>query len=262
MIDLTKISKKFGIYQLTYRGDGKKYIGKANNLYKRIKQHSGHYHNQYICNAIKKHGWENFEVEILAEFDKIDNLELLALETAFIVYEDSLSPNGYNICLFSNDATGRHHTDETKRQMSKNARKPWIGKKLSEEHRKNLGLSRLGKKRAPMSEGQKEKLRIINTGKTISEETKHKISLASSGENNGFYGKHHSEETKIKLSLIDKSYKKKSVSQLKKKTGEIIKIWPSIKEAVLSLGKTKSSNVTLVCQGKKKSYLGYKWEYV
>jgi predicted GIY-YIG superfamily endonuclease len=39
MIDPTKISKKFGIYMLICLLNGKVYIGKANNLWRRIPCH-------------------------------------------------------------------------------------------------------------------------------------------------------------------------------------------------------------------------------
>jgi len=42
------------------------------------------------------------------------------------------------------------------------------------------------------------------TRKTVSEETRRKLSLAGKGINNPFYGKHHSKETKLKISLANK----------------------------------------------------------
>ena len=51
-----------------------------------------------------------------------------------------------------------------------------------------------------MSEEAKQKISEKLKGGKLSEETKLKISEAEKGENNPFYGKHHSEETKQKLS--------------------------------------------------------------
>lgn len=45
-----------------------------------------------------------------------------------------------------------------------------------------------------------KKLRTANTGKHMSEETRKKISEATKGENNPFFGKHHTQETKEKIS--------------------------------------------------------------
>lgn len=55
-------------------------------------------------------------------------------------------------------------------------------------------------------------------GYSPSEETRKKISKATSGENNPFYGKQHSEETKKKLSEINKG--KKLSNEIRKKISE------------------------------------------
>lgn len=92
---------------------------------------------------------------------------------------------------------GRHHTEETKKKISlktKGRKGPNLGKNLSYETR--------------------EKLRIINTGKTLKEETKLKISKSlkgkytgekssgygRTGDKNPMFGKNHSDETKRKIS--------------------------------------------------------------
>ena len=54
------------------------------------------------------------------------------------------------------------------------------------------------------SEETLEKMRLANEGKTLSDETKAKISEASQGEKNHFYGRHHTEESKAKMSAAQK----------------------------------------------------------
>ena len=49
-----------------------------------------------------------------------------------------------------------------------------------------------------------EKMRLANEGRTLSEETRAKISAANQGENNHFYGKKHTEESKAKMSAAQK----------------------------------------------------------
>lgn len=73
------------------------------------------------------------------------------------------------------------------------------GKTLSEETRKKVGLSSLGRKHPPRTEEFKNNLSKINTGKIMSEETKNKISKARSG-------KTLSEEHKRKISQSRKKY--------------------------------------------------------
>lgn len=55
---------------------------------------------------------------------------------------------------------------------------------------------------SPMPDIMREHLRKCNTGKTLSAETRRKISERNSGENNGFYGKCHTEETKQHISTV------------------------------------------------------------
>ena len=74
---------------------------------------------------------------------------------------------------------GKHHTEETKQKISK-ARK---GMRFSEEHRENISLAKKGKSWGHHSEEYKERLKKERKGK-----------------GNPFYQKHHSEETRKKIS--------------------------------------------------------------
>lgn len=55
---------------------------------------------------------------------------------------------------------------------------------------------------SPMPEVMREHLRICNTGKKLSDETRKKLKEKHSGENNGFYGKQHTVETKQHISDV------------------------------------------------------------
>ena len=144
------IPRKLGIYKLTNMINNKIYIGKSNNLYKRISNYKYASHNQVICYAIKKYGWENFDVEILQDYDNTDNNTLLALETAFIDYFNSTDKNiGYNICLFSNDRTGIKVSKETKLKLSQinigkylGNKSGTFGRKHTEEEKQKMKIAR------------------------------------------------------------------------------------------------------------------------
>lgn len=122
-------------------------------------------------------------------------------------------------------------------------------------------------------------------------EEKAKFSELMSGENNPFYGKHHSEETIEKMKAnrtpmseeqrkeiserlgsywkgktrdrqsVEKSAKAKwkPVAQYTK-DGEFIKVWDSAKEASEILGVHRST-LCQCCKGVKKSAGGYVWKY-
>ncbi len=54
---------------------------------------------------------------------------------------------------------------------------------------------------------------------------------------------------------------KKTVLQLDRNTNEILAYYPSLSEAARAIGgKARMSNITEVCQGKRKTAYGYKWK--
>lgn len=123
----TKIS---GVYKLTNKINNKIYIGKSIDLSSRFYRYKRNENkNQLISRAIKKYGWNNFEVEILADYGPkpsgeiaITSLdwELKALETSFIDYYNSINRKiGYNVCLFASDRTGTKQSKKTREKISK-----------------------------------------------------------------------------------------------------------------------------------------------
>ncbi len=170
---------KPGVYKLTNRINGKIYIGKSMDLQGRMRCHkSSKKQNQVIQRAIQKYGWENFETEVLQEYEiGIDNWILLALETAYIVFFESLvTQHGYNVCLFSNDRTGIKHTEEVKKKMSESS----MGRIMSQETRRKLSDALKGEK-SPYWGKKKpkevvEKIRRANLGRKYSQEVKDRLS--------------------------------------------------------------------------------------
>ena len=94
----------------------------------------------------------------------------------------------------------------------------WVTSKENITHAFKIGLR-------TVTEEQKTKLRILRTGKKFTKEQREKLSEIRKGENNPFYGKHHSEETKKKMSEANKGrefskqHKEKLSEQAKNKTG-------------------------------------------
>ena len=218
------------IYKIT-SPSGKIYIGQTQCLYKRFQNYRKRKANKYLMKAILKYGLENMVVDILEK-----DVELGLLDEREQFYLDMLQPfgdNGYNIC-------------------------------------KEAGTTR-GRKRPP-------------------EEMKGTIDYMTGrfGELNHFYGKKHSEETKQKqrefklgkkqsketiqkrLDNTDKTTTRKCVKQINIKTGDIIDIFESLKEASLKTS-INISNISSVAnkterivKGKifvRKSAGGYLWEF-
>lgn len=89
----------------------------------------------------------------------------------------------------------------------------------------------------------------------FSEERRKKISDANKGHKNAMYGKHHSDETKQKIS---DAHTKKSVVQLYK--DKIIKIYNSL--IAVEKDGFHVGAVCKCCQGKQKSHKGFNWMYL
>ncbi len=78
-----KYPKEAGIYKLTCVNNGKIYIGKSVNLYDRMgdyrrcaKKSIGRY---YFENALIKHGWDSFKVEIVEIFENLRRRKIILL---------------------------------------------------------------------------------------------------------------------------------------------------------------------------------------
>lgn len=226
------------IYKLTSPSN-KCYIGQTINLVERkrtLYNPNKYYSGHRLDNAIKKYGIENFQYEIIIQIvesskeklrEKLDELEKFYIEKY-----DSYN-NGYNMTLGGSGSNGCFQTEESKRRISEKAK-----------GRKGSMLGR------HLTEEQKNK--ISNFAKT------------RTGEKNPFYGKTHSEETKLKIG------KANSIPILQLDLNEnIITEFPSAKDAARSLGKPRAdSEIIKVCKGyispSGKRYitaLGYKWKY-
>jgi len=249
MIDIKNITKNSGIYKLTNTINGKIYIGKAKSVYARIASHKCAKSNTYIHHAIRKHKWENFEIEILHEFNiSVDKFILLALEVAFIDFYNSIDKNiGYNLTLFGSDTTGFKFSEESKLKISNSLK----GKRSKENH-PLYGIGHTEESRKKMSESQKVLYKNgyvnPNKGNKYSEEKKQKMS------------KYWKEYFKLNYYKYNWDYAKKPVIQIDPKSDKIIKTWNSAKEAAKALG-IHSSGIGHVIKGKNKTAGGFKWKY-
>lgn len=100
-------------------------------------------------------------------------------------------------------------SDEQKKKLSEYNKSMGIrppsrkGAKLTPEQRKKLSLSRIGKKRKPMSEQGRRNIGLAGIGRVVSEETRAKFRKRTPY----WLGKKRSEEDKRKMSLAKKGMK-------------------------------------------------------
>ena len=144
-----------GIYSITNKINGKKYIGSALNVIRRWDKHrcdlkKNKHHSHHLQRSYDKHGIDNFEFEILFTCLRTD---LLRLEQYCI---NNYQPE-YNNAKIAGNCLGVKHTKDS----SDKKRIANIGRIFSEE--------------------SLAKMKIAAKKRGISEETKHKMNLAKKG---------------------------------------------------------------------------------
>jgi group I intron endonuclease len=209
-----------GIYSITNKINGKRYIGKSENIKGRWKGHKSELrHNKHHCEHLQlawnKYGEDSFVFEKICEVWDVNNLR--KIEQTFIdLYKSYDGRFGYNEERYADER--KIVSEETKRKISKALKgkmtgenHPMFGKHHTEETKKKISLAHSGEKhclfgkhipeetKKKMSEAQKGE-RGNNFGKHPSEDTRKKMSLVHGGEKHHMFGKHHSEDTRKKMS--------------------------------------------------------------
>lgn len=264
-----KSTYKFScIYLWTNIINGKHYVGQTRNFYRRMYQYSRGRYNFYMNNAIKKYGIDNFDITILEKDIDFDNLD--EREQYWLDYFQSYNPEkGYNICSVAGTTYGYRHTDEAKEKMSKiqkyrfkdpefrlkftGENNGMYGKKHSKEWRKNHS-------NYLKNQWKNEEYRKTQTERMLGENNP-MFNVSLCGELNGMYGKHHSEETKEKISKavtgknLGNNYSSKQV--ICEETGVI---YQSQSEAGREYGVTAGA-ISNACRGKAKTCCGLHWSF-
>ena len=175
------MENNYCVYIHVNKINNKKYVGiTKTSLIKRWgKNGSGYTRSKksiFGC-AIEKYGWENFTHEIFTtniSKERACRLEIILIETL----RTRDKRYGYNVQKGGQlGNAGVVFSEESIAKM----RKAKIGKRLPEEHKKNISVGLKGHKPANFTEESKTKLRLANIGKTLSDETKTKISYALTG---------------------------------------------------------------------------------
>lgn len=167
------------------------YIGQTwQTLKERFNSGCGYKGCAYLNNAIKKHGKNNFYYEILTVCSTQEMANYW--EDYFIKKYDSQNPKkGYN--LKEGGQKGKPSAETIlKMSQSRKGKTPW--------NKGKVGLQVAWNKGKPQLEETKQKISNSLTGTHYSEETKLKRKDLFKGENNPFYGKTHSNETRQQMS--------------------------------------------------------------
>lgn len=168
------------IYKATNKINGKCYVGQTTQSLDRRKS------SHQICalngkgyvfhSAIRKHGFENFDWEVLQVVE--DDFDIKSLlnesEKIHILREkSSVDLNGYNLREGGNDHP-LHYSTKIKMSLAERSRYPRgpahgnYGKPKSVQHRKKIGNSNKGKpKRSPSDEERIARRKCIDEGELI-----------------------------------------------------------------------------------------------
>jgi group I intron endonuclease len=228
------------IYKITNIVNNKVYIGQTINIKHRINDYKNLKCKGQIkiYNAIKKYGWNNFKIKVIAFCKNREDLD--KLETLNISYYNSIN-KGYN--CESGGTNGYNHSEKTKKKISESL----TGKKASEETKKKMSLKRRGKK---LSAYHISRL----CGRKFSDEVKKKMSNAQ-------IGRIFSEEHKIKLSIASKNRVRKSLKILQfSNNGIFIEEFSSAKEAAKKYNISQIS-IRRCARKERKTYNGCIWMY-
>jgi group I intron endonuclease len=208
MINLySEFPKESGIYCYENKINGKKYVGLAKNIIKRIKQHESNFEkddfnkikekeNIYLWNSIKRHGRENFYVFVV---ELCGEEYLCEREIYYIdILNSHITKNGYNILWGGNLAWKNvSRTSETKLKISKTKSDGrMIGENNPNFGNKGILSYWFGKYH---TEETKKKQSEVKKGKPRSAETIEKLK-ENKGEKHWNFGNETNQETKDKMS--------------------------------------------------------------
>lgn len=165
-----------GVYCAMHLETMRLYVGSSFNCGVRIKTHERDSRNgsrSCFHRAIKQFGVDAFSFDLLEECDRP---LLHEREERWIHFYDSASLNGFNTMPKPGATYGWLMTEATRARMKEAAIKA-----NTPEKRDRIRQALLGKKRPPMSDEQKEKLRQTSTGQPFSKERRANISKALTG---------------------------------------------------------------------------------
>lgn len=223
-----------GIYCIENTINHKKYIGQSVNVYDRWRRHKAElkknmHDNDYLQKSWNKYGEKSFKFMILEECS-IDNLD--EKEVYYIDLYNTLNRDyGYNLKT-GGQLGGAIVSDYVRDKMSKAVKESYQNNKDLSEERREMALKQWA-----------------------NPEIKAKIS----GENNGMYGKHHSEEARKKISEAGKGKPCWKKNPMPVFCVELNRVFSCADEAQKELN--INPQIIQVCKGNRKTCGGYHWKF-
>lgn len=232
------------VYQIRNKIDNKKYIGQTTrSLNNRINDYKRGFGNDYMNNAFKKYGWDNFEFSIIDTAQTIE--ELNTKEIKYILdFNTNDKKTGYNIHDGGRNAIPKIETLEKMSRSHSGIKqtKTWVDKRIAKagsEEAKKYGKRKSEEERQDLSKNSPK----YWLGKKRDESTKEKISKTKKERG---------------ISLKQKEILYKRVFKKNLNTGEIIE-YESTAHAAKIEG-VNQSTISRRCQKKQIKY-NFLWSY-
>lgn len=279
------------IYKITNKINNKIYIGETTQtIKKRWNQHVSDSlnktrgYNYHIHNAMRKYGIGNFSIEII---EQCSNEARFAREHYYIMYYNSLEPNGYNFLASSTGSVkvpieAILESWQDKLSAKEIAEKLGIHKQTVTEHLKANGITQT---EIMQRQGRSTSLRCsmpvlqYSLDGTFIKEWPSATSCTAIGSQTaissvcrqeqfsayGYLWKYKNDERPIEM-WVERLTTKKPSGRPKKpiiqldESHAIINIYESAAAAAKALNKKDKSNICAAARNHKKAY-GYYWEY-
>lgn len=244
---------KWGIYCIYNKVNNHVYIGKSNDIFRRISEHLAMLRKPYRCNCLhenrhlynawKLYGEDNFDYRVV-EYTIADVNVLAERELYWIRHFDSTNRNkGYNLRMDS--SSGMICSDETRKirsKLSKGTNNPNYGNHWSEDKKHKMSeLKQMQYKTGivkPNLDATHKGIIKRNKNWDINPELKEKMKEKVSAARNKFL-----------FYQYDKSH-------------TLIHIWKSMRKILIANPTYKRHNIYAVCNKEKPSMYGYMWEKV
>ena len=190
-----------GIYSIVNQNNGKTYIGSSKNIIRRWGIHksalkNNRHHCIHLQRSWNKHGPDAFKFEVIVEMTNPSEKLLLAEELKII--NEQLPQYNVGSVGGGDNLTNNPNREDIIRRITATVRSRVTT--MSDEERKRIWSRPMVKN--PNWKGGTSTYHCINCGKETAYYAKRCLICSKQGDLNSFYGKHHSDETKKRLSEL------------------------------------------------------------